>query len=81
MHITVDPTDETADAVTSQRTSKHVMKRNYMKPRLEFIFAIVFSASSAVPATLLAQTRLSQWDRGVSVDSTDQADMRVYLWF
>ena len=57
------------------------MKHKFMKPRLVFIFTIVFSASSAVPTNALAQTRLSQWDRGVSVDSTDQADMRVYLWF
>jgi hypothetical protein len=45
------------------------------------VAVVVGVAFSALPATGLAQTKLSQWDRGVSVDSTEQSDMRVYLWF
>ncbi len=32
-------------------------------------------------AEAFPDTRLSEWERGVSVDSTRQPDMRVYLWF
>jgi hypothetical protein len=54
-----------------------------MNSRLQsnIVAVVVGVACSALPATGLAQTKLSQWDRGVSVDSTEQSDMRVYLWF
>jgi hypothetical protein len=35
-----------------------------------------FRSAAAFP-----DIRLSEWERGVSVDSTGQPDMRVYLWF
>ena len=53
------------------------------KHGLLFDFVAILSgvAFSGLSATALAQTRLSQWDRGVSVDSKEQTEMRVYLWF
>jgi hypothetical protein len=47
--------------------------------RLKLLSAIATFFVLAFPAE--AQTRLSQWDRGISVDSGERADMRVYLWF
>ena len=54
-----------------------------MESRLAFILVAIVSsvAFSTLSRSALAQTRLSPWDRGVSVDSTEQLDMRVYLWF
>lgn len=46
------------------------------------ILAITIPVSPNCPAADDASAvRLSAWDRGVSVDSLQQPDMRVYLWF
>jgi len=47
--------------------------------RIVLLGAAVLAASFAPP--LFAQIRLSRWDRGISVDSTTQEEMRAYLWF
>lgn len=69
----------------SRRTASRMLfvKQNSMNVRFLFNLAALVTCvvSIGLPATGLAQTQLSEWERGVSVDSTEQADMRVYLWF
>ena len=59
------------------------VKPNSMNLRFLFNLAALVTCVGFIgrPTTGLAQTQLSEWERGVSVDSKGQPDMRVYLWF
>lgn len=54
-----------------------------MKTQSQFIVAasVASLVIGGLSESASAQTRLSEWERGVSVDSQGQPDMRVYLWF
>ena len=52
------------------------MRRHWLQITCCLAMLTAFRSAAAFP-----DIRLSEWERGVSVDSTGQPDMRGYLWF